>query len=164
MKKKTDSAAPSQQGAADLDLDDTELVEAVKELAGMSPGEREEMMTELLGMLGDDPETLAALKEVMNEHSSMKVSDIKSAVKDMITEDEVAAATEDALKMLGRSKWEVIWEKQEQTLDAIIHAGQINSEDAALYKSNKKAWEKELRFIWNELQSQAAAARGSNEP
>lgn len=158
MKKKADSAAPSQQESDDVDLDDVELLEAINELAEMGLEERVSMMEELVGMLGDDPETLAAIEDVMNEIQFLKAKDIKSKVEDIVSDDVVAAATQDALKLLGRSNWETIWEKQDLILDAVIDSGEINAEDTALYKSEKKAWEKELRTIWNELQKQAADA------
>lgn len=103
MKKKADSAAPSQQESDDVDLDDVELLEAINELAEMGLEERVSMMEELVGMLGDDPETLAAIEDVMNEIQFLKAKDIKSKVEDIVSDDVVAAATQDALKLLGRS-------------------------------------------------------------
>ncbi|CAB9518984.1 expressed unknown protein [Seminavis robusta] len=147
-----------------LDLEnDPELLAAMEIFAGMSPEEMEETMKELTQMLGDDPETLSAIRDVMKEIPNLKTSDIQSSLKEMVSEDEVAAATQDALKLLGKSNWETIWEKQDLILEAVIQSGQLSANDAALYKSDKDAWEKELRFIWNELQKQAAASSGKDE-
>ena len=147
----------------DIDLNDPELLAAMEMFAGMSPEETEETMKELVGMLGDDPETLAAIEEVMKEIPNMKANDVQSSLKQMVSEDEVAAATQDALKLLGKSNWETIWEKQDLILDAVIQSDQINAEDTALFKSDNAAWEKELRFIWNELQKQATTAKTGDE-
>jgi hypothetical protein len=155
-KKKAEEPIKSEPDIEDLDIDDAELLEAFHELASMTPEEMEETMKDLTAMLGDDPETLAAVEEVMKEIQNMKVMDIKSAFKDLISEEEVAAATEEALIMLGQSSWEVIWEKNDFILEAVIQSGQMSAEDAAKFKSDKDAWEKELRLIWSELQKQAA--------
>lgn len=146
-----------------IEFDDPELLEAIEMFAGMSPEEMEETMQELIGMLGEDPETLAAIEEVMKEIPDMKAGDIQSSLNQMVSENEVATATKDALRLLGTSDWETIWEKQSLILDAVIQSGKMNAEDNALFKSDKVAWEKELRFIWNELQTQAASASKTSD-
>lgn len=145
------------RGGGGLDLkNDPELLAAMEIFAGMSPEEMEETMNELKEMLGNDPETLAAINEVMEEMKQMDAADIKSSLEQMVADDEVAKATQDALKLIHKSSWETIWEKQADILDAVIQSGQISAEDAALFKSDQDKWEMELRFIWNELQKQAA--------
>jgi len=165
-KKKTeDSAAPTVNADANnedepLDLErDPELLVAMEIFAAMNPEEMEETMEELKKMLGDDPETLEAIQHVMNELPKMKSEDVQSSLNDMIADDEIAAATNDALKLLGHSHWDQIWEQQDVILQAVIQSGQISEEDTALFTSDNAAWEKELRFIWNELQRQAAAVK-----
>lgn len=138
-----------------IDFEDSELLAAVEMFAKMSPKEMRETMKELQALLGDDPETLGAMQEVMNEIENMDASGVKSPLKDMIAEDDVALATQDALEILRKTDWETIWEKRSDILDAVIQSGQISPEDAALFKSDKEAWEKELKFIWGELQKQA---------
>jgi polyhydroxyalkanoate synthesis regulator phasin len=73
----------------------------------------------------------------------------------MTLEEEIAEATEMALEMISTSEWEVIYNKREDILDSVIASGKISAEDAALYKSDASAWEEELKYIWDELQTQA---------
>lgn len=159
----------SEEGQADTKLeeinfaDDPELLAAMEIFAAMSPEEMEETMQELTQMLGDDPETLAAIQEVMDQIPKISASDIQSSLQEMIADDEIAVATQNALKMLHKTDWETIWDKKEDILEAVIQSGQISAEDAALFKSDNEAWEKELKFIWNELQKQAAEAEANGK-
>ena len=159
MLNKKQPAKDSDDGSVGTGIDlerDPELLAAMEIFAGMSPEEMEETMAELVEMLGDDPETLAAIKEVMKEIPKMKAADVQSSLQQMVSDDEVAAATAEALKMLQQADWDTIWEKRDVILGAVIQSGKISAEDAAMFKTDNKAWENELRFIWNELQKQAA--------
>ena len=142
-----------------IDLDDPELVEAMEAFALMSPEEAEEAFAEVIEMLGedkDDPEMLEAIQEVMREMESMNSgADVKARLSSMTLEEEIAEATEMALEMISTSEWEVIYNKREDILDSVIASGKISAEDAALYKSDAAIWEEELKYIWDELQSQA---------
>ena len=125
----------------------------------MSPEEAQEAFAEELEMMGedkDDPEMLEAIQEVMREMESMNTGeDVKYRLSSMTMEEEVAQATEVALEMISTSEWDVIYNKREDILDSVIASGKMSAEDAALYKSDAAAWEKELKHIWEELQSQA---------
>jgi len=125
----------------------------------MSPEEAQEAFAEVLEMMGedkDDPEMLEAIQEVMREMESMNNGDdVKYRLSSMTMEEEVAQATEVALEMISTSEWDVIYNKREDILDSVIASGKMSAEDAALYKSDAAAWEKELKYIWDELQSQA---------
>lgn len=125
----------------------------------MSPEEAKEAFAEVIEMLGedkDDPEMMEAIQEVMREMERMNSGvDIKDRLSSMTLEEEIAEATEMALEMISTSDWEVIYNKREDILDSVIASGKISAEDAALYKSDAAAWEEELKFIWDELQSQA---------
>ena len=125
----------------------------------MSPEEAEEAFAEVIEMLGedkDDPEMLEAIQEVMREMGSMNSgTDVKARLSSMTLEEEIAEATEMALEMISTSEWEVIYNKREDILDSVIASGKISAEDAALYKSDASAWEEELKYIWDELQTQA---------
>ena len=125
----------------------------------MSPEEAKEAFAEVIEMLGedkDDPEMMEAIQEVMREMERMNSGvDIKDRLSSMTLEEEIAEATEMALEMISTSEWEVIYNKREDILDSVIASGKISAEDAALYKSDAAAWEEELKFIWDELQSQA---------
>lgn len=125
----------------------------------MSPEEAEEAFAEVIEMLGedkDDPEMLEAIQEVMREMESMNSgADVKARLSSMTLEEEIAEATEMALGMIDSAEWEVIYNKREDILNSVIASGKISAEDAALYKSDASAWEKELKYIWDELQTQA---------
>ena len=125
----------------------------------MSPEEAQEAFAEVLEMMGedkDDPEMLEAIQEVMREMENMNTGDdVKYRLSSMTMEEEVAQATEVALEMISTSEWDVIYNKREDILDSVIASDKMSAEDAALYKSDAAAWEKELKHIWEELQSQA---------
>jgi hypothetical protein len=147
---------------ADVDFSDPELMEAMDIFAGMSKEEMQETLAELMDILGDDPETLAAIQELQKELETMQASGEydgfagEKLEDSMVTEDELAAATQDALHMLGgATDWDGIWEMQEVILQGVLESGQLSAEDAALYKNDLSEWEKELQFIWTELQNQA---------
>jgi hypothetical protein len=121
---------------------------------GMSPEEKKETIGELLEILGDDSETKADLERLLGEvfPDIESNSDLKKITQD----DELAPATHDALRLLKGSSWEAIWEKQDIILEGVLASGQLSPEDAAKFETDEAAWEKELRFIWDELQKQAA--------
>jgi hypothetical protein len=126
----------------------------------MSKEEMQETLVELMDILGGDPETLAAIQELQKELETMQASGeygfAGEKLEDMVTEDELAAATQDALHMLGgATDWDGIWEMQEVILQGVLESGQLSAENAALYKNYLSEWEKELQFIWTELQNQA---------
>jgi hypothetical protein len=156
--KKPKEDPPEQKSLqADVDFSDPELEDAMEIFNAMSPDEMQAAMIELLDVLGDDPEMLAAVQELQKEIETMKASGVESYSKleDMIEDDELAAATQDFLDMLeGGTDWESIWEMQEVILQSVLESGQLSAQDAALYKSDLPAWEKELKFIWKELQDQ----------
>jgi hypothetical protein len=122
---------------------------------GMSPEEMEETIIELMQQVGDDdPETKAQLETLLNE----LVPELKSQsnLKQMAEDDEVAAATQDALRLLSGSNWDDLWEKQDVVLEGVLSSGQLTPEDEALFRSDQTAWKEQLRWIWDELQKQAA--------
>ena len=146
-----------------LDINDPRLMDAMEIFANMSPEEMEETMKELQGMLVDDPETIDAIQDVMKEIRSMNANDIPNSLKDLVEEDEVRVAMKDALQILKDGQWDTIWEHRNFIRDAVIDSGKISPEDAARFKTDQNAWEEELKFIWNELQKQAAAADAAEE-
>lgn len=148
-----------------LDLEDPGLLMAMEMFSKMSPEEMEETMMELKKMLGDDPETLAAIDDVMKEIPNMKDADIKSSLKDMISDDEIQAATNDALRLLRSTEnvWETIWEQRDAILEAVIASGQITAMDAARFRNDRNEWEAELKHIWTELQKEAATLEKSHQ-
>ena len=141
-----------------LDIDDPRLVEAMEMFANMSPEEMMETMKELQGMLGGDAETVEAINQVMKEIQTMDVNDIQHSLKDMVQEDELNVAMYDALQMLKDGQWDTIWEHRNLIRDAVIDSGKISPHDAARFQTDQVAWETELKYIWKELQKQAAAS------
>jgi hypothetical protein len=144
---------------ADVNFNDPKLNDAMEIFNAMSPEEMQEAMIGSLDVLGDDPEMLAAIQELQKELETMKASGVEyndEKLQDMIADDELlAAATQDFLDMVEiGTDWEPIWEMQEVILQSVLESGQLSAQDAALYKSDLSAWEKELKFIWKELQNQ----------
>eukprot|EP00978_Attheya_sp_CCMP212_P032627 scaffold128339_cov47-Attheya_sp.AAC.3 len=148
-------------GDMNVDLDDPELLAAMEIFAGMSPEELEETMTELMGIIGDDPEALSAMQEIIKEIPNMMAEEVHSSLEQMVADDEVAKAMQVGLELLYNNNWETIWEKRDLILDAVIQSGEISVEQAATFKSDKEAWEKELKFIWGELQIESAAQQAA---
>lgn len=135
--------------------DDKELLDALEIFQGMSPEEMEETILDLMEQMGDDdPESKAVLVSLLND----LLPDLKSQsnLKEMAEDDEVAAATQEALRLLSGSNWDDLWEKQEFILEGVLASGQLHPDDEALYKSDPTAWKEQLRLIWDELQKQAA--------
>ena len=144
-------------------LDDPDLLEAMEIFANMSPEEMEDVLKELQMVLGDDPETLEAMREVMEELPAMKAADIQRNLKNLVEQDEIAKATADALDLLRKGEWNAIWDRRQEILDAVIASGKIDPEDAARFRSEPKEWEAELKHIWGELQKLAEQEESSNE-
>ena len=136
---------------------DEAVLQAMEIFAGMSPEEMEDTIMELIQMLGDgDPETKAELEVLLNE----LIPQIKSEsnLNQMVQDDELAVATNDALRMLKGSNWDEIWAKQDVILEGVLASGHLTAEDAARFRTDEDAWKEELQFIWGQLQKQAAEA------
>jgi hypothetical protein len=104
----------------------------------------------------DDPETKAELELILNELLPQIKS--QSNLDQMVQDDELAVATQDALRSLQGSNWDEIWAKQDVILEGVLASGQLTQESAALFRSDDEAWKEELKFIWDQLQQQAAEA------
>jgi DNA integrity scanning protein DisA with diadenylate cyclase activity len=126
----------------------------MEEFALMSEEEMEDAFAEVIEMLGDDAEAIAEMQKVMEEVRSMN-ADAESKYETIVLHDELTKATKAALDMLSKSDWGTVYEKRSEILESIIHSGKVSSEDAAVFKSDPDAWEKELKEIWGELQKQA---------
>ena len=123
----------------------------------MSEEERIEAFAEVMEMIGGDdadPEDIEALRRVMEAAELMDDADSTSMGYTPM-EDAIADATGIALEMIAGSEWEMIREKSSEILEALIVSGKISSEDAASFRSDEGAWEKELRSVWDELEKQA---------
>lgn len=161
-KNRDDDSAAAATAESDgdplVDFDDPELLNAMEIFANMSPEEMEETMNAMKDLLGNDPETVAAIDQVMQEIPKMKAADVQSSsLKDMIEEDELAVSTQEALKMLKLGSLEMILEKRDEILNAVIESGKIDAVNAARFQAIPEAWESELKYIWSELMKQADA-------
>jgi len=135
----------------------------------MSDEEREEAFEEVMQIMGEDAmdeDTLALIKakvKSMSEYEPIKQHSVpmkqtKPSIDKTSTnamKGEMAKAVDSALDLISKSEWSLVYEKREGILDTLIELGKINSSDAKMYKRNDGSWEKELRRIWDELQSQA---------
>ena len=137
-----------------------ELLDVMEQFALMSDGEMEEAFSEVVDMLGDDdPEMLEAVREIKEALKSSDESvESTPLTESMATsiEKEIAEATDIALELISKSDdWESIHSKRDGILNSLIATGTVSAEDAALYKSDDGAWEKELRLIWDGLKNLA---------
>ena len=162
------NAAEDEDNPLLVDLSDEELMEVMEQFALMSEEERDEAFQEVVQMLGgdDDPEMIAAVQEIMNAVKSMDndgtfISSSSSYIpgssssRMVVSDEELAKATGIALEMIFKSDWSVIYNKRNEILDSLISSGKISVEDGTIYKSDNASWEKVLKSIWEELQSQA---------
>ena len=145
-------------------LNDPEMMEAMKMLTQMSPEEMKETLQELIMTTGDDPETKKALESALEEISQMNMEEVQGALAALMEEEQIAHAIHDTMEMLGKADdatWEEIISKKDVILEAVIESGQLSQDDIDRYQNDSDAWENELKFIWKELKSQAAAASKS---
>eukprot|EP00591_Stephanopyxis_turris_P005544 CAMPEP_0195529522 /NCGR_PEP_ID=MMETSP0794_2-20130614/32117_1 /TAXON_ID=515487 /ORGANISM="Stephanopyxis turris, Strain CCMP 815" /LENGTH=192 /DNA_ID=CAMNT_0040660843 /DNA_START=29 /DNA_END=607 /DNA_ORIENTATION=+ len=138
---------------------DRDMAEAIQMFANMSPKEREKTTSELTDMLGDDPETRKLVEEVMEEVGNMNPEQLTEEFGELLAEEQLAFAMSETLEQLANADEEMlgsILQKKDAILDSVIESGQITEEDAERYKNDPAEWERELKFIWDELQKQAA--------
>jgi hypothetical protein len=135
-------------------LNDPEALQAMEIFMAMSPEEREITIHNLLEAVGDDPKARAEMELIISKLPALEaeqVSGSESNLKKLIQEDEFAKAKHNAKKQLDGTSWEFFVENQDAILEATIAGGQLSAEDAALFKTDKKAWLKQLRVIWEDV-------------
>mmetsp|Transcript_31978 Transcript_31978/g.54572 ORF Transcript_31978/g.54572 Transcript_31978/m.54572 type:complete len:181 (+) Transcript_31978:74-616(+) len=137
-------------------LNDPEALQAMELFMGMSPEEREDTIRGLMEAVGDDPKARAEMELIISKLPALTEEQVaggklKSSLKQMIQDDEFARARQDAKRQIGGTKWEFFLENEEAILEATIASGQLSAEDAALFKTDKKAWLKQLRVIWEDV-------------
>mmetsp|Transcript_9372 Transcript_9372/g.15285 ORF Transcript_9372/g.15285 Transcript_9372/m.15285 type:complete len:237 (+) Transcript_9372:179-889(+) len=142
----------------------TSLMEQFALMAeNMSEDEMEILFSEVIDRLGDDNpervEAVEAVREIIGTLKSFHGSDESAPLMESIAmspEREIAEATGIAPDMIPESDdWESIHNKRDGILNSLIATGTVSAEDAALYKSDDGAWEKELRLIWDGLKNLA---------
>lgn len=140
-------------------LNDPEVLQAMELFMGMSATEREETIRGLMEAVGDDPAKRAEMEFIISKLPAVEREQIKnspggrtsSTLKQMVHDDEVAKAKQNARRQLDGTTWETFWENQEAILEATIQGGQLSPEDAARFKTDEKAWEEQLRVIFEDL-------------
>ncbi|KAL7457245.1 hypothetical protein ACHAWC_008763 [Mediolabrus comicus] len=109
----------------------------------MSPEEREITIHNLLEAVGDDPKARAEMELIISKLPALEAEQAAG--------NEFAKAKHNAKKQLDGTSWEFFVENQDAILEATIAGGQLSAEDTALFKTNKKAWLKQLRVIWEDV-------------
>lgn len=143
----------------DASVEDAELDQAIQMFASMSPEEMQETIAEMTELLGDDPESIETLNEIMLEISKMDATDAADRLNELVQEEDVALAMADMTELLqnvDENTWEKILSKKDLILESLITNESLSQEDIDLFKGNPKAWEDELKAIWGELQNEAA--------
>ena len=142
-------------------LSDPDLLASLEIFMGMSPEEKEGAITGLLNAVGNDPVQRAEMEDLLkkllklsnDEQLKASPGGIHSSIQQMIRDDEIAKAKQDAAKMLDGTSWEFFSDNHEAILDSTIASGQLSTEDAARFKKDKKAWKKQLRIIYDDVTS-----------
>eukprot|EP00566_Odontella_aurita_P026334 CAMPEP_0113554378 /NCGR_PEP_ID=MMETSP0015_2-20120614/16117_1 /TAXON_ID=2838 /ORGANISM="Odontella" /LENGTH=186 /DNA_ID=CAMNT_0000455515 /DNA_START=225 /DNA_END=785 /DNA_ORIENTATION=- /assembly_acc=CAM_ASM_000160 len=139
-------------------LNDPDLLGSMEIFMGMSPEEREETIRALMEKVGDDPEKRAEMQLLLSKLPAMdgellknSPAGIQSDLKQMVHDDEFSKAKKDARQMLGGTKWEFFLENQAEILESVIASGQISPEQAAQFRTDKEAWIRQLRVIWEDV-------------
>uniref|UniRef100_A0A7R9ZIJ0 Calmodulin n=1 Tax=Craspedostauros australis TaxID=1486917 RepID=A0A7R9ZIJ0_9STRA len=142
-------------------MQDPELAEAMEMFAQMSPQEMKELMGEMVGILGDDPSTIQAMQEVMEDLSQMQPGDFEAALQEMIDDRYVSQALDETLMELAGADEEMlqtILAKADLVLESVIQSGQLTDEEILQFKADPDLWKAELKAIWSDLQEQAKQA------
>lgn len=145
-------------------LKDPDLLASIEIFMGMSPEEREETIKGLMEAVGDNTQQRAEMEDLLTKLSSMSEEELKnsptgvhSSIKQMIHDDEIAKAKQNARKMIDDAhladSWKFFLDQEEQILEATIASGKLTKEQITLFKSDKEAWKKQLRVIWEDLHS-----------
>ena len=137
-------------------LNDPEALQAMEIFMGMSPEEREDTIRGLLESVGDDPKARAEMELIISKLPALDAEQVAggklaSDLKQMVQDDQVAKARQNAKKQLDGTSWEFFLENEEAILEATIAGGQLRPEDAVLFKMDKKAWLGQLRVIWEDV-------------
>lgn len=139
-------------------LNDPEALQAMEIFMGMSPEEREETIRGLMEAVGDDPKAKADMELIISKLPALDAEQVKnsdaglqSSLKQMVQDDEFAKARRDARQQLDGTSWEFFVQNADAILEATIAGGQLSPEDAATFKTDRKAWLKQLRVIWEDV-------------
>ena len=144
-------------------LKDPDLLASLEIFMGMSPKEREETIKDLMSSV-KTKEQKKEMKDLLDKLSAMDVEQlqnsptgVKSSIKQMIQDDEIAKAKHNARQMLDDKNlglgdsWKFCLDNEAQILEATIQGGQLTTEQIATFKTDKDAWKKQLRVIWEDI-------------
>jgi len=144
-------------------LKDPDLLSSLEIFMGMSPKEREETIKDLMSSV-KTKEQKKEMKDLLDKLSAMDVEQlqnsptgVKSSIKQMIQDDEIAKAKHNARQMLDDKNlgdgdsWKFFLDNEAQILEATIQGGQLTTEQIATFKTDKDAWKKQLRVIWEDI-------------
>ena len=137
-------------------LNDPEALQAMEIFMGMSPEEREDTIQGLLEAVGDDPKARAEMELIISKLPALEAEQVAggklaSSLKQMVHDDELAKAKQQAKQQMGGVSWEFFLKNEEAILEATINGGQLRPEDVALFKTDKNAWLKQLRVMWEDV-------------
>ena len=138
----------AQQDATKSLLEDPELLNALEIFMGMSAQERYETIQGLMEAVGHDPDKRLEMERLIEMLPQMEDN---SDLKEMIRQDELLKAKQQAKRQLDGQDWESFWAMQADILEATIASGQLTPEQAAHFKTDEEAWKAQLRTIFNDL-------------
>ena len=140
--------------------DDQGVIGAMEVFMGMAPEEREATIRELMELVSDDPQLVTEMENLLKALPALDEEQLKNAgpggfhssLDQMVHDDEVAKAREDAKEMLGGTEWQFFLDNQAVILESVLEAGQLSPEQAAEFKTDETAWLKQLRVIYEDVQ------------
>ena len=142
-------------------LKDPDLLASLEIFLGMSPEEREDTIKDLMESV-KTKEQKKEMKDLLDKLSAMDAEQlqnsptgVQSSIKQLIRDDEVAKAKQNARQMLNDKNlgdsWKFFLDNEEQILAATIQSGQLTPEQIATFRTDKDAWKKQMRVIWEDL-------------
>ena len=141
-------------------LKDPDLLASFEIFLGMSPEEREETIKGLMSSSVKTKEQKKEMKYLLDKLSAMDAEQlqnsptgVQSSIKQLIHDDEIAKAKQNARQMLDDQgdSWKFFLDNEEQILAATIQSGQLTPEQIATFRTDKDAWKKQMRVIWEDL-------------
>jgi len=165
QKHQNEKSSPLQGSDLSNIMNDPEMQAAIAELAAMDAGEWEEVMNELAAEFHDDPQALKHMEEAFATLSQSSAEDIASTISDLTTPSDVEVTSSvlynlELLSKADSAAFETqILPMKDQILEAVFQKGGMTEEDVVMFRSDRDAWEKELRLIWTELSKEVDAIR-----
>lgn len=123
-------------------------------LADMSQDDLDVVLKGIGEMMGDDPETIAAIQGILGDIVSTE-DPVKSLSEILDREDFEKAITEN-LDWVNDSDWLKVYQKRHEILEAVIATGELPPEEALRFMEDPSAWETELKKVWDSLQAKTS--------